>query len=182
MDVNPLPGQPGSDRLGYQIALFGNPNLGRPVDVNGMPRTASLTIGVDERSNSLLIQCSDALFEEVRKLAEDLDEAAKNPNRRVQVRFTRGLDPTLVQQVVDSIQGHRPANPPGGGGGVGGGVPPAPGFNRPVGGFGGGFPTVIGGGLGGMGVYAPGGGRVPGGGGLRPDDSGRAAIPGSFRR
>jgi type II secretory pathway component GspD/PulD (secretin) len=168
MDVNPLPGQPGSDRLGYQIALSGNPNIGRPVDVNGVPRAASLTIGVDERSNSLLVQCSDALFEEVKKLADDLDEAAKNPNRRVQVRFTRGLDPTLVQQVVDSIQGRRPTTPPGGGGGVGGGVTPTPGFNRPIGGFGGGLQPIIGGGLGGLGVLAPGGGRVPGGGGLRP--------------
>jgi type II secretory pathway component GspD/PulD (secretin) len=166
MDVNPLPGQPGSDRLGFQMALLGNPNAGRPVDVNGVPRTSALTIGVDERSNSLLVQSSDALFDEVKKLAEDLDDAAKNPSRRVQVRFTRGLDPSLVQQVVDSIQGHRPAGPPplGGGGGNGGGAPP--GFTRPIGGYVGGVP-VLGGGFGGPGILMP-GGRIPGGGGMRP--------------
>ncbi len=172
MDVNPLPGQPGGDRFGFQMA-FGNPNAGRPVDVNGTPRPAALTIGVDERSNSLLIQSSEALFEEVKKLAADLDEAAKNPNRRVQVRFTRGLDPTLVQQVVDSIQGHRTTNPTGLSGGLGGRAVGA-GFNRPFGGFGGGGPIGFSGGIGGFGAGVPGGGRLPGGGGLRPDDPARS--------
>ncbi|HEX5272937.1 MAG TPA: secretin N-terminal domain-containing protein, partial [Gemmataceae bacterium] len=170
MDVNPLPGQPGSGRIGFQMALTGNPNLGRPVDANGTPRPASLTIGVDERSNTLLVQSSDALFEEVKKLAADLDEAAKNPNRRMQVRFTRGLDPALVQQVVDALQGRRGNTPTGLGGGFGG-MTPAPGFNRPFGGFGGG-PAGFGGGFGSPGVFAP-AGRGPGGGGLRPDDHGR---------
>ena len=107
MDVSPLPGQTG--RSLFTMAL--NPNVGRPVDANGTPKQAALTIGVDDRSNSLLVQCSDTLWVDVKKLAEDLDEAAKNPNRKVQVRFTRGLDPSLVQQVVDSIQGAAPPAP-----------------------------------------------------------------------
>ena len=167
MDVNPLPGQPGGDRFGFAMA-FGNPNAGRPVDVNGNPAHAALTIGVDDRSNSLLVQASEAMFEEVKKLAEDLDEAAKNPNRKVQVRVTRGLDPTMVQQVVDTIQGRRSSNPTGLGGGLGGTAAGGGGFNRPFGGFGGftvgGGPVGVGGGIGGIGGAVP-VQRLPGGGG-----------------
>ena len=191
MDTSPLPGQRGGGLATFVNAM--NPNASRPTDANGNPRSALLTISADDRTNTLLVQTTDLLWKDVESLANDLDrmalEETKDPYRKVRVRVTKGLDPALVQQVVDAIQGRgttvRPGGATGGGGfgggpggfgggAFGGGGPGGGGgFNRPTGfggagGFGGGGRG--GGGFGGGGRGGMGGGRPPGGGGLRPDD------------
>src|SRR5262249_35049480 len=108
MDVSPLPGQRGSGAYTFAMAI-GGPHIGRPVGVQGNPKAAALTVSVEERTNSLLIQTTELLWGDVKKLAEDIDQAwmdeAKNPHRRVQVRRLANLEPTMMQQLVDSMQG-----------------------------------------------------------------------------
>jgi type II secretory pathway component GspD/PulD (secretin) len=130
------------------------------VDANGNPRGVSLSVGVDDRSNSLIVSCSDAMFKDVKKLAEELDKAAANATRTVRVVSVKGIDPLLVQQAIDAIQGRRTTSPfntrPGmGPQGTGGG------FGGPgnFGGFGGG--RGFGGGFGGGGGGFGGGGGPP---------------------
>jgi hypothetical protein len=173
MNVSVLPALVGSRSA--QLAQAINPNVGRPVDASGNPRPVALTVAVDERSNSVIIQAADPLFDEVSKLVAELDKAAENPNRKVVIQSVKGIDPAVVQQMVDAIQGRRTASttagtPFGGtgfGGPFGGG-----GFGRPNGGGMGG----PGGGMGGPGGFGGppgggfGGGQPPAGGGLRPDD------------
>ncbi len=75
------------------------------VDANGNPRAVDLSIGVDDRSNSLVVMCSKAMYEDVKKLADSLDDAARDSNRTIRVVKLQGVDPSLVQQAIDAIQG-----------------------------------------------------------------------------
>jgi len=152
----------------------------------GQQNTAkvSFSIGVDERSNSLLVYCSKSLYEDITKLVEYMEEqAVPSPNKTVQIVNVQGIDPALVQQAIDAIQGRTSSAgrgtttggrtggaggfPGGGGGGFpgmgGGGGFPGMGGGRGGFGGGGGFPGM-GGGRGGFGGGG-GGGGFPGGGG-----------------
>ncbi len=167
MNTSPLPGQAGGRGALFVNAL--NPNAGKPVDVNGNPRPASLTVDADERTNNLIVQCSDDMFDEIKVLADDLDKAAKDTRQRIEIRRIKGVDPTLVQQMVNAIQGRSSlanSNTYGGGGFPGGGGAAFGGAGR--GGFGGGGGAFGGGGFGGGGFPGGGGaGMAPGGGGGR---------------
>jgi type II secretory pathway component GspD/PulD (secretin) len=153
----------------------------------------AFSIGVDERSNSLLVYCSKSLYEDITKLVEYMEEqAVPSPNKTVQIVNVQGIDPSLVQQAIEAIQGRTMSGGrttgtgagrtggsgfpggglpsgggfPGGGGGFpggGGGFPGMGGGRGGFGGGGGGFPGMGGGGRGGFG--GGGGGGFPGGGG-----------------
>jgi hypothetical protein len=152
-------------------------NVNRNVDANGSPITTALTIGMDERTNRIFVSCSDALYEDVAKVVRDLDDAAKDAPRTVRFVTIRGLDPLVVQQAIDAIQGRRPAtssmaaNTQGGFGGQGFG---GQGFGR--GGMGQGF----GAGGQGFGPGAGGQGFGPGAGsqGVGPGGGGQGFVPG----
>jgi type II secretory pathway component GspD/PulD (secretin) len=93
--------------FGRVARTTGNPN----VDANGNPRTVSLSVGVDDRSNRLILVCSERLYDDIKKLIEQLDQAAKDSTRTVKVISVKGIDPALVQQAVDAIQGRRTTRP-----------------------------------------------------------------------
>ncbi|HEV2948450.1 MAG TPA: secretin N-terminal domain-containing protein [Gemmataceae bacterium] len=155
---------------GFAGFAFGGGGRGRGgrggsqnVDANGNPRGVDLSVAVDERTNRLIVNCSDAMFKEIEKLAKRLDEAAAGSTRQVVVVSTKGMDPLLAQQAVDALMGRR-TNRPGqmnmpGMGGLGGF---GPNTFQGTGGFGG-FQGMgrQGGGLGGP---AFGGGQGPRGG------------------
>jgi type II secretory pathway component GspD/PulD (secretin) len=150
-------------------------NAPRQTDALGNPKTVALSIGVDERTNQLVLACSDAMYKDIKNLVEALDNSAKMAERTVQVVSIKGLDPLLVQTAIDAIQGRttmpRTGSTMPGGTSAPGGVPF--GINTPLGGrnFGapGGGP---GGGFGGPGMGGP--GRGPGGGGFGPGGGGFA--------
>ena len=77
------------------------------VDANGNPRQVALTIGVEDRTNTLIVNCSDALYEDINKLVKQLDEAAGKATKTIRVVALKGIDPTVVQQAIDAIQGRR---------------------------------------------------------------------------
>jgi type II secretory pathway component GspD/PulD (secretin) len=151
------------------------------VDANGNPKQVTLSVGVDDRTNSLVLNCSDALANDIQTLVTKLDAAAKDSTRTVKVINIKGIDPLLVQQAIDAIQGRR-SNFSNAGGGFGG---PAGNFGRQ--GFGGGGmnqgrPGGGGFGGGGGGFGGPGGG---GGGGFRPGGGGallQRPLPGGLAR
>ena len=147
-------------------------------------RPPAMSVGVDERTNSLVVLASETLFREVKALVDQLDSTtATNGAEVVRIVPIQGIDPALLQQLVEAVQGGPPrtnanANRPTGGTGMGGGGFP---------GLGGGFPGLGGGGFqglgggfqGGGGARPGGGGGFQGGGGARPGGGGGA--PGGGR-
>jgi type II secretory pathway component GspD/PulD (secretin) len=80
---------------------------GGAVDANGNPRTVSLTMGLDARSNSIVLQCSELMYKDVKKLIEELDASAKDSAKTIKLVQIIGVDPMLVQEAIDVIQGRR---------------------------------------------------------------------------
>jgi type II secretion system protein D len=162
MNNNPAPGQVGGFR-GFRFGGFrGFGNQNANIGPDGQPRAVTLSVGVDEKTNSLIVNCPKALYEDITKLCGQLELSAKENKRTVRVVSLggSGLDPAVVQQAVDAVLGRTSSSSttnsfqgfPGGGIFRGGGG----------GGFGGG------GGRGGGGFG--GGGMRRGGGGQAPDD------------
>jgi type II secretory pathway component GspD/PulD (secretin) len=75
------------------------------VDANGNPRAVTLSIGVDERTNSLVLACP----EKIKELVRLLELKSREATRTVRVVTLKGIDPALVQQAIDVIQGRRPS-------------------------------------------------------------------------
>ena len=156
---------------------------------NTADEVTKMSIGVDSRTNSLVVVAPDALFQEVKELVGDLDQGALNSNQTLQVVTLQRLSPDAVRRSLAGIvgdavqfgstassstsgnnmagqgfQGRRGGNFGGFGQGFGGG-----GFN-PMFGGGGGFNRGFGGGgfnpmFGGGGGFNPGMGM---GGGFNP--------------
>jgi type II secretory pathway component GspD/PulD (secretin) len=143
---------------------------------NQQQRPPALAVSTDDRTNSLLIVSTKTLYEEVRNVVEMLDQSTAADNTEVvRVVPIKGIDPSLVQQMVDAMQGKDPNavatrgtgfgnfgnNNRAGQGGLGQGFGGLGGGGFP--GLGGGFGRGGGGGFPGMG----GGGNFGGGGGNR---------------
>ncbi len=89
---------------GLGIPAFGDgQDLSR--ETNDNSRVPGLSLGVDDRSNSLVLVCSEKLKDEVKRVVDQLDQAAKTSTRTVRVIPVRGIDPLLVQQAIEAIQG-----------------------------------------------------------------------------
>jgi len=64
-----------------------------------------MTIGVDARSNSLVVSAPDPLFEEVKALVEELDQAGDDTNQTMEVVKVRSSNPETIQKALSSITG-----------------------------------------------------------------------------
>jgi hypothetical protein len=64
-----------------------------------------MTIGVDSRSNSLIVAAPEPLFNEVEQLVAALDDETILPEEAVQVISIKQANPELVQQALASIVG-----------------------------------------------------------------------------
>src|SRR5207249_2750979 len=144
----------------------------------GQAKGVSLSVGVDERTNSIVLNCSKKTKEEVVKLVNAIEKASADETSSVQLIPTPNVDPMVIQQALNAIQGRsnqqmgRGGDREGAEDGISVHVTPPGGAFRVVGhqgrigmpgGGGGGFP----GGGGGLGTYGPGGGfGGPGGGGF----------------
>lgn len=182
-----LGGQPG---FGGGFSPFGFSDSGRGSSGSSSSRgrnstQGTLTIGVDEQSNSIVVACSEALFQEIRRLVDTLDVAASTTQRTVSIVTLKNSTPSAVQDALNGLMGistSRTSSRSGdsssrsssGFSPFGGGMPFGGGFQ------GGGFP---GGGFQGGGF--PGGGFSPFGGSSRGGDdrgrsydSGRGGFPG----
>lgn len=64
-----------------------------------------MTVGVDARSNSLVVSASEPLFQEVKLLVQQLDQAGAGDTETVQVVTLKSASPELVRQALVSITG-----------------------------------------------------------------------------
>jgi hypothetical protein len=64
-----------------------------------------LTIGVDDRSNSLVVSASDALFNEVKLLVDEIDQPAAEDNVTTRVVTLRNANPQAVQEAIQALIG-----------------------------------------------------------------------------
>jgi hypothetical protein len=126
-----------------------NQNIGP----DGQPRSVALTIGVDDRTNSLVVQCTKAMHDDVQKLVDRLEQEARQDRTTVEVMPVLGIDPSVVQEAIDAIQGrptptstNRTGTTSMTSGGLGGLFRPSGGGMRPQTGGAGGFRPSTGGG------------------------------------
>ena len=95
------------------------PQPARPTDA------AKLSVGVDPRSNSLVIVATDTLFAEVKQMVEQLDAAAADENQTVRVVTLHQTSSTAVEQALSAIVGETlELNHAGSTGGENGSQPP----------------------------------------------------------
>ena len=80
----------------------------------------ALSVTADDRSNSLILYCSEAMKNDVEELVRQIDTRPTATTEVVQLVKLKGIDPALVQQAVNAVQGISPQQP-GGRGGFGGG-------------------------------------------------------------
>jgi type II secretory pathway component GspD/PulD (secretin) len=177
---------------GFGFAGFGGRNQ-QPLDALGRPKQVSLSITADDRTNSIVGMSTELMAKDIEKVVQVLEEKARDSTKVIQLVQTHGVDPSMVQDVLDAIQGRTPTSQlqqrggmmggpfgggpfggggygsPFGGGGRGFGGGPGGGFGGPFGGGGFGGPGGFGGGGRGFGGGGPGGfgggGRGFGGGG-----------------
>ena len=64
-----------------------------------------MTVGVDERSNSLVVSAPEALLRQVEQLVEQLDQAGVESEQMMRVVSIRRADPAVVQQAIQSLIG-----------------------------------------------------------------------------
>lgn len=157
-------------------------------------QTQRLSIGVDTRTNSVIVVAPEPLFQEVKQLIEELDAAAAKPPQATQVVVVKRANPEAVQQAVRAMLGDSVTigrSTPGGTsstGSSGGTGSSSGGFDRsrffrsgtpggPPGGFG--FP---GGGPGFFGRGSFGGFGPPGGGFTPPSGTGFSSQSGRSSR
>jgi type II secretory pathway component GspD/PulD (secretin) len=96
---------------GGPFGFFGTQAFGSAlvpnVDQYGNPVGVTLSIGVDDPTNMLVLHCSEVMYDEINKLVTRLDKAAAQSTRTVKVLSVKGVDPALMQQAIDAIQGRR---------------------------------------------------------------------------
>jgi type II secretory pathway component GspD/PulD (secretin) len=136
---------------------------------------STLSIGVDEQSNSIVVACSEALFHEIERLVKTLDVAASETQRTVSIVTLKNSTPSAVQDALNGLMGISTSRTSSGRSGDSSSSRNFGGFPSSFGGspsFGGGFP---GGGFpGGMMQW----GGSPWGGSSRGDDRGRGGFDG----
>jgi type II secretory pathway component GspD/PulD (secretin) len=74
-----------------------------------MEQTQRLSIGVDTRTNSVIVSAPEPLFQEVKQLIEELDAAAAKPPQATQVVVVKRANPEAVQQAVRAMLGENVA-------------------------------------------------------------------------
>lgn len=83
------------------------------------PDAQKISIGVDTRTNSLIVSAPQALYEEIEQLVQTLDHATSESNQAIRVVTLKRSNPEMVQKALAAIVGekatttNKPANPTG---------------------------------------------------------------------
>jgi type II secretory pathway component GspD/PulD (secretin) len=64
-----------------------------------------MTVGVDDRSNSLVVSAPDPLLRQVEQLVEQLDQAGVESEQTMRVVSIHRADPAVVSQALNSLLG-----------------------------------------------------------------------------
>jgi type II secretion system protein D len=68
-------------------------------------QAVTLSVAVDDRSNSLIVNCNRSMYEDILALADRLDYAASSASKTIRVVSSKDIDPYVVQQAVAAMQG-----------------------------------------------------------------------------
>jgi len=107
-------------------ALRGGGRGGQGGKQEAKSEPAKITIGVDARSNSLIVSAPEPLFQEIKAMVEQLDEAAdSNRDEAMKIVTLKSANPQLIQRALQSITGGkaRPGSPTTGPAPLGGAAP-----------------------------------------------------------
>ena len=77
----------------------------QPLDAMGRPKQVSLSIAADDRTNSIVGMATELMAKDIEKVVQVIEEKAKDSTKVVQLVPTGSIDPLLVQEVIDAIQG-----------------------------------------------------------------------------
>src|SRR5438270_10598539 len=80
------------------------------IDANGNPRGVLLTMSYDNNTNSLIVACPTPMYEDIKKLLGQMDAVAANHKQSVKFIRVPGVDPAVIQQALDAIQGRHLTN------------------------------------------------------------------------
>jgi hypothetical protein len=83
----------------------------RNIGPDGKPRAVTLSIGVDERSNSVVVACPNAMHEDIVRLVEQMETSGNGSPGTVAVVPLKGVDPAVVQEAIDAMEGRRTTRP-----------------------------------------------------------------------
>ena len=67
------------------------------------PQGVQMTVAVDRQTSTLIVSSSEAIFNKVKALVDETDEAAKTANRTFRVVQLQNADATMVQQSLTSL-------------------------------------------------------------------------------
>src|SRR5262249_8552002 len=98
------------ERVAPRLLLFGRPQNQLNIDPTGAPKGVTLSVSVDTPTNSLVISCPTDMYKDIKKLVEMLEKAAANTKQTVQVIRVKGIDPKVLQQAIDALQGNPNTN------------------------------------------------------------------------
>ena len=84
----------------------------QPLDPSGRPKPVSVTLAADDRTNSIIGMAPGPKAADIRKLVGVLEEKARVDTKAVELVPANGIDPNLLQSVIDSIQAKPPATVP----------------------------------------------------------------------
>jgi hypothetical protein len=79
--------------------------FGQPQQQGRGARVVQLSIGVDTRTNQLIVSASDALFRQVDVLVKSLDDSANQARRTVRVLSLQNSNSEVVQQTLAALYG-----------------------------------------------------------------------------
>ncbi|MFO0903627.1 MAG: secretin N-terminal domain-containing protein [Pirellulales bacterium] len=101
---NSQPRQPNPED--FLRALRGGGRGGRDNAQNAKSEPAKITVGVDARSNSLIVSAPEPLFVEIKAMVEQLDEAAdSNRDQAMRVLTIKSASPQVIQRALNSMTG-----------------------------------------------------------------------------
>lgn len=98
-------GGPSSFGGGFSPFGSGGPGGSRSSSSNNRSTQGTLAIGVDEQSNSIVVACSEAMFQEIKQLVDTLDVAASDTQRTVSIVTLKNSTPTAVQDALNGLMG-----------------------------------------------------------------------------
>src|SRR4029077_6880061 len=75
------------------------------VDANGNPKGVTLSLGIDDKTNSLIVACPTPMYEDIKKLVEQMELAAADTKQTVKIAQIKGVNPALIQQALAVLQG-----------------------------------------------------------------------------
>ena len=73
----------------------------------GAAETQKISIGIDSRTNSLIVSAPQALYEEIEQLVQTLDHATSESNTAIRVVTLKRSNPETVQKALAAIVGEK---------------------------------------------------------------------------